>query len=293
MNSTRPGRSAWRALSSRAAPTSIDVWVSWPQACICPSTLEAKSSPVSSGIGSASMSPRSSTVGPGLPPSSIAAMPLVVSCSVMSSGRPSSAASTASRVCGQVVADLRPRVQLAAQLDHAGEQVAGSSRTVSRSVSVCQPCAPMLGTLPWDDPERAGRHRRRRRPGDRHRARARDARRATCSTARSASPCSARDGRLLVHRRADDKDVWPGRWDLAVGGVVAAGEDYDTAAVREVAEEIGVTRRRAAAHRQRALRRRRCRLDRPLLRDRPRRSVRFDDGEVVEVRWVDRTGSTS
>ena len=28
------------------------------------------------------------------------------------------------------------------------------------------------------------------------------------------------EGRVLIHRRADSKDVWPGRWDLAVGGVV-------------------------------------------------------------------------
>lgn len=48
------------------------------------------------------------------------------------------------------------------------------------------------------------------------------------------------DGRLLVHRRSDDKDVWPGWWDLAVGGVVAAGEEYDAAARRELAEELGV-----------------------------------------------------
>lgn len=48
------------------------------------------------------------------------------------------------------------------------------------------------------------------------------------------------DGRLLVHRRSDLKDLWPGRWDLAVGGVVAAGETYDEAARREVAEEIGI-----------------------------------------------------
>ncbi len=48
------------------------------------------------------------------------------------------------------------------------------------------------------------------------------------------------DGRVLVHRRADDKDLWPGRWDLAVGGVVAAGESYDDAAARELAEELGV-----------------------------------------------------
>jgi 8-oxo-dGTP pyrophosphatase MutT (NUDIX family) len=48
------------------------------------------------------------------------------------------------------------------------------------------------------------------------------------------------DGRILVHRRSDDKDVWPGRWDLAVGGVVTAGEGYDDAARRELAEEVGV-----------------------------------------------------
>ena len=48
------------------------------------------------------------------------------------------------------------------------------------------------------------------------------------------------DGRLLVHQRSELKDVWPGRWDVAVGGVVAAGETYDQAAQREVAEEIGV-----------------------------------------------------
>lgn len=48
------------------------------------------------------------------------------------------------------------------------------------------------------------------------------------------------DGRLLVHQRSTAKDVWPGWWDLAVGGVVAAGEDWDEAAARELAEEIGV-----------------------------------------------------
>ena len=51
----------------------------------------------------------------------------------------------------------------------------------------------------------------------------------------------AGDGRILLHRRSDDKDVWPGRWDLAVGGVVTAGERYDVAAERELAEEVGVT----------------------------------------------------
>jgi isopentenyldiphosphate isomerase len=45
---------------------------------------------------------------------------------------------------------------------------------------------------------------------------------------------------LLVHRRADWKDVWPSRWDLAFGGVVGAGEPWEEAAARELAEEAGV-----------------------------------------------------
>lgn len=47
-------------------------------------------------------------------------------------------------------------------------------------------------------------------------------------------------GQVLVHRRSDHKDLWPGRWDLCVGGVVTAGEDWEHAAVRELAEEVGV-----------------------------------------------------
>ena len=48
-------------------------------------------------------------------------------------------------------------------------------------------------------------------------------------------------GALLVHQRSFDKDIAPGWWDIAVGGVVAAGETYDVAARRELAEEIGVS----------------------------------------------------
>jgi isopentenyldiphosphate isomerase len=50
----------------------------------------------------------------------------------------------------------------------------------------------------------------------------------------------ATDGRLLVHRRSDAKDVWPGRWDVCVGGVLAVCESYGDAAARELAEEIGI-----------------------------------------------------
>jgi isopentenyldiphosphate isomerase len=46
---------------------------------------------------------------------------------------------------------------------------------------------------------------------------------------------------LIVHRRADWKDLWPGAWDVAFGGVVDAGETWEVAAARELAEEAGIT----------------------------------------------------
>lgn len=48
------------------------------------------------------------------------------------------------------------------------------------------------------------------------------------------------DGRLLVQRRADTKDLHPGWWDIGAGGVVGVGEPDDVAAARELAEELGV-----------------------------------------------------
>ena len=45
---------------------------------------------------------------------------------------------------------------------------------------------------------------------------------------------------LVVHRRADWKDVYPGYWDVAFGGVADVGEDWEQAARRELAEEAGV-----------------------------------------------------
>lgn len=46
--------------------------------------------------------------------------------------------------------------------------------------------------------------------------------------------------RVVVHQRAAWKDVWPGAWDVAFGGVLNAGEGYDAAARRELAEEAGL-----------------------------------------------------
>ena len=96
------------------------------------------------------------------------------------------------------------------------------------------------------------------------------------------------DGRLLVHRRALTKDVWPGMWDLAAGGVVAAGESYEEAAQRELVEELGITSKqweplgegRFTDHSVSMIGRGFL-----VVHDGP---FRFTDGEIAEVRWVGR-----
>ena len=94
------------------------------------------------------------------------------------------------------------------------------------------------------------------------------------------------DGRLLVHRRSAAKDIWPDCWDIAAGGVVAAGEKYEEAARRELAEELGIGgveleflgQSRFVDGDVAEL----CRGYR-VVHDGP---FTFDDGEIVEVRWV-------
>ncbi len=100
MKITLPARSACRADSSRAAPVSIAVCRSCPQACMTPSVRDANGSPVASVTGSASMSPRSSTTGPGRAPRSTAVTEVSRSPRVISSGSPASAASTFACVRG-------------------------------------------------------------------------------------------------------------------------------------------------------------------------------------------------
>ena len=48
-------------------------------------------------------------------------------------------------------------------------------------------------------------------------------------------------GRVVLHRRTADKLVFPDTWDCWAGGVVGPGEDPAEAAVRELAEELGIT----------------------------------------------------
>ncbi|MFJ3307458.1 NUDIX domain-containing protein [Streptomyces sp. NPDC086549] len=52
--------------------------------------------------------------------------------------------------------------------------------------------------------------------------------------------CRDPDGRILVHRRSGRVSRFPHHYEVVVGGAVAVGESYEGAAVRELAEELGV-----------------------------------------------------
>lgn len=52
--------------------------------------------------------------------------------------------------------------------------------------------------------------------------------------------CRNSNGAVYVHRRTEDKDVFPGMYDPCLGGMVSRGESYEAAARRELAEELGI-----------------------------------------------------
>jgi 8-oxo-dGTP pyrophosphatase MutT (NUDIX family) len=46
---------------------------------------------------------------------------------------------------------------------------------------------------------------------------------------------------VFVQKRTTTKDIYPGYWDVAAGGVVLASESYEQSASRELTEELGVS----------------------------------------------------
>jgi 16S rRNA (adenine1518-N6/adenine1519-N6)-dimethyltransferase len=48
-------------------------------------------------------------------------------------------------------------------------------------------------------------------------------------------------GRIFLQKRAMTKDTFPGAWDSSSSGHLDSGEDYDSAARRELGEELGLT----------------------------------------------------
>lgn len=47
-------------------------------------------------------------------------------------------------------------------------------------------------------------------------------------------------GELFIHLRTPTKDVNPSHWDVAIGGVLSAGESFDQGMRREIREELGI-----------------------------------------------------
>jgi isopentenyl-diphosphate delta-isomerase type 1 len=47
-------------------------------------------------------------------------------------------------------------------------------------------------------------------------------------------------GEILLQRRSETKDTYPGLLDVSVGGHVEIGDDYEKTAIRELAEEVGI-----------------------------------------------------
>lgn len=48
-------------------------------------------------------------------------------------------------------------------------------------------------------------------------------------------------GELFLQKRSMNKDLNAGLWDTSAAGHVDAGEDYDTTAIRELKEELGIS----------------------------------------------------
>jgi isopentenyldiphosphate isomerase len=47
--------------------------------------------------------------------------------------------------------------------------------------------------------------------------------------------------RVLVTKRTQNKDFFPGHFSIVLGGHVRSGENYEEAAAREIEEEIGIS----------------------------------------------------
>ena len=47
-------------------------------------------------------------------------------------------------------------------------------------------------------------------------------------------------GEVFLQKRSMTKDTFPGAWDSSASGHLDSGEDYDTCAIRELREELGL-----------------------------------------------------
>lgn len=94
------------------------------------------------------------------------------------------------------------------------------------------------------------------------------------------------DGKFLLQRRADDKKLMPGEW-AATGGAAIAGENSQTAAKRELFEELGITAPQDSFIKLCRFKRRNSLLDVWVVTyNSDISSLKLQKGEVAEVKWV-------
>ena len=93
-------------------------------------------------------------------------------------------------------------------------------------------------------------------------------------------------GRLLIQRRAPHLHLMPNMW-AATGGSALAGENSETAARRELLEELGINTEPGELQHIQRLKRRNSFCDLWLLRrDVPVGQLQLQREEVAEARWV-------
>ena len=91
---------------------------------------------------------------------------------------------------------------------------------------------------------------------------------------------------ILISRRNPKKKLYPNLWECN-GGSVILGENSLLAAIREIDEEIGVTLKTTEGKFLGTVQQNDYFRDVwKFVRDLELDSLRFNDGEVVEVRWV-------
>lgn len=94
-------------------------------------------------------------------------------------------------------------------------------------------------------------------------------------------------GELCVHQRTPHKRLYPGFWDVAAGGVVAAGETYRQGAQRELAEELGIAGVELQAHFRFFFQSEQSRLWGKVYSCTWDGPVVMQPEEVAAIRWVD------
>lgn len=92
---------------------------------------------------------------------------------------------------------------------------------------------------------------------------------------------------LLLQKRSQFKDSFPGYWTVSVSGHVTFGQTYDEAAKREMEEEIGLVLdlkplQKIYIEEEREF----AFIYKAHLKDEEMTKISFDQDEISEVRWV-------